>query len=59
MLTLPRKNVEKYRLNVNRNQPNEMVGDKTRVGGNKNKTNPARKKEKSRITGRIKKSSQQ
>lgn len=59
MWTLPEKNVEKYRLNVKRNQPNEIVGDKTRVGGNKNKTNPAGRNEKSRITGRIKKSSQQ
>lgn len=34
-----------------------MVGDKTRVGGNKNKTNSAGRKKESRITGELRKKS--
>lgn len=32
-----------------------MVGDKTRVGGNKNKTNSAGRNKESRITGELRK----
>ncbi len=46
---------EENRLNVQRNQLNEMVGDKTRVGGNKNKTNSAGRNKELRITGELRK----